>query len=273
MPNIVVREMKFDFEKPLKMVFVPDQPEYSYMGIGLSLIFPYVEPFVIRAMNDSVAYVKNDQYKKDIDKFCRQEAQHTKQHKKVNEVLKSMHYSKLDWLERYVARHYQRLNKKSLKFRLAYTVGFEAYASAAALLTHSKDLMSNAEGLYADVWRWHLYEELEHSAATFDVYDHLYTDSYRYKVLVGVYSIYHLHKLGIFIGVYLLLTDYKQLLKNHGGVWGIMKRLKFWIGTLPELIPMIIAPLKRSYQTAPESIHDSVNEELEQYNQQAARIL
>lgn len=44
---IVVRQMDFDFPRDIDPVVVTGDPEQSYLMIGLSLLLPYLEPYLI----------------------------------------------------------------------------------------------------------------------------------------------------------------------------------------------------------------------------------
>ena len=110
---------------------------------------------------------------------------------------------------------HQELGKRSLKYQVAYTAGFEVMAlSIAHMLVEQREyFFAEADRPVASMWLWHLIEEIEHKNLAFDVYQHLYGGHwYRaYGILCAL-----IHMFG------LIRPSYIALLKADGR-WGKWK--------------------------------------------------
>ncbi|MDH3642618.1 MAG: metal-dependent hydrolase [Gammaproteobacteria bacterium] len=183
---ITVRKM--DLELPTQDEFDPlwamNDPAVSYFTLGLSLYLPYLEPYIIKALRRGAADVHDDAIMEKLDKFCRQEAQHYKQHERFNELIHARDYPGLEAIENRVKQDFERfLDEKPLKFNVGFVEGFESYTTqgAAASLNSGAFNRKDVNQKFADLFRWHLTEEIEHRTVAFDVWEHLYGD-YAYRV-------------------------------------------------------------------------------------------
>jgi predicted metal-dependent hydrolase len=183
---ITVRNMHL--ELPTQDEFDPlwamNDPTASYFTLGLSLYLPYLEPYIIKALRRGAADVRDDSIRETIDKFCRQEAQRYKQHQRFNELIRARDYPGLDAIENQARHDFERfLAEKPLKFNVGFVEGFESYTTqgAAASLNSGVFNRKDVDQKFADLFRWHLTEEIEHRTVAFDVWEHLYGD-YVYRV-------------------------------------------------------------------------------------------
>ena len=106
----------------------------------------------------TLALIRDKKLRDAVEQFCRQEVQHSQQHHAFNRALKAYGYPKLEEQELQVKKDFQRYDNRSLKFCLAYASG----------------LPDHCHGEIGDMWKWHLFEELEYRNLAFDVYQHLY---------------------------------------------------------------------------------------------------
>ena len=190
MHSMPIRTMNFELDADA----IRHDSERFYFEYGLSMTLPHLEPYLIRAMRKAIDNISDEALKQDAKQFCGQEAQHYKQHAKLNDIIRGLapELSGLKDIEDEMAADYKRfLATKSLKFNMAYSEGFEAATSSLAL-TYVKLQPPAAEGLteFQRLFAWHLTEELEHKTVTFDVYDHLY-GAYFYRLFVGIYAQVH----------------------------------------------------------------------------------
>ncbi len=88
MHDITVRRMHFDFPDGIDPVVVEGQPEESYRLLGLSLLLPYLEPYLIRTMNEAKKRIDDPDLLKDLERFNAQEGQHYRQHRRLNEAVR-----------------------------------------------------------------------------------------------------------------------------------------------------------------------------------------
>ncbi len=192
--DITVRRMRFDFPEDLDTVFIDGEPEQSYLNIALSLLLPYLEPYLIRTMRAARPHVTDPALARDLDRFVEQEGQHYRQHARFNEVFRDRGFVGLEPLERELDADYHRFSsRKSLRFNLAYAEGFEALTAAMACTACSLIERDRAKWNAAalDLFLWHLVEEIEHRTVAFDVYQHLF-GSYPYRMAVGLFAQRHL---------------------------------------------------------------------------------
>lgn len=272
MSNLSVRHMEFDYDQPIETVFIPNEPETSHFFTGFSIVLHYVEPYLIRSMREAKSLVTDKRIVEDMDKFCRQEAQHYTQHKKFNDHL-HVDYPGLKALEEKAKKEYERLSKtKSLKFNLAYAEGFESAATVAALATLENGPLEKAEGFVGDIWRWHFCEELEHRAVTYDVYKHLYGD-YLYRTSVGIWSQAHFIKMGLMFSHYLLEADKERILKNYGGKKGKYSRAWKTVVDQKGLVPAILKTYNPFYDPNKLIIPPAIQAMTKHYTEQAIRVL
>ena len=119
-----------------------------------------------------------------LDKFCRQEAQHYKQHEKFNALIHSRDYPELARIEAECKAQFDGwLANQPLKYNIGFAEGFESYTTQGAVRTLNGGLLdgSRVDQQIADLFRWHLTEEIEHRTVAFDIWEHIYGD-YFYRV-------------------------------------------------------------------------------------------
>ena len=177
-PEIVGRKIPFDFDEGINPVWHADQPEWSHMLNGASLPMPYLEPFLIRTVREAMTQIEEPGLRQDARAFNAQEGQHYQNLRRVNELIKANGYAELADIEAEMEADYARLQKKSLKWRLAYTAGFETMTMGVTewLISQRTKLFSGADSSVTSFILWHMVEETEHKTVAFDLYQNLYTD-------------------------------------------------------------------------------------------------
>ncbi len=192
MHDITVRRMQFDFPDRIDPVVVEGQPEESYWILGLSLLLPYLEPYLIRTMNVAKKQIDDPGLLKDLEGFNAQEGQHFRQHRRFNDAVRMAGFPKLPELEEKLDADYRRFTEtRSLQFNLAYAEGFEALTTAVACFSFETNQFERTHPSARELFSWHLIEELEHRTVAFDVYDHIYGD-YSYRLRWGLYAQWHM---------------------------------------------------------------------------------
>ena len=71
--SITVRRMRFTFPADLDPVICPGKPEESFVNVGLSLLLPYLEPYLIRSMREARKQLSDPALLADLDAFNAQE--------------------------------------------------------------------------------------------------------------------------------------------------------------------------------------------------------
>jgi predicted metal-dependent hydrolase len=189
---IEVRRLQFPFDQGIDPLLSELAPSLSYMLVGLSVMIPYLEPYLIRTMKTAKQQVTDPGLRRAMELFSEQEGQHYRQHMRFNQALKLRDRAPLTALEAELDADYKRFSRKrSLRFNLAYAEGFEAITLAFGLFVLRYDLTDALEEQVRELFVWHLVEELEHRTVAFDVYDHLHGD-YLYRAAVGAFAQWHL---------------------------------------------------------------------------------
>ncbi len=189
---IVVRQMDFDFPAELDPVVVKGDPEQSYLMIGLSLLLPYLEPYLIRTMKEAKKQISDPALLDDLERFSAQEGQHYRQHMLLNDAIRLQGFPGLAEFKKKLDADYRRFSKtRSLRFNLAYAEGFEALTTATARFSFERGADPNVHPSVAALFGWHLIEELEHRTVAFDVYDHV-CGGYFYRLVAGLYAQWHM---------------------------------------------------------------------------------
>lgn len=176
-PAILVRRIPFAFDEAIDPVWHPGQPEWSHMVNGASLAMPYLEPFLIKTVTEALKQVTDPALKADVQAFIGQEGVHYQSHRRYNEILKQT-YPDLALTEAEMEADYRRFQKRSLKWRLAYTAGFETMTMGITewLIRRRKPLFAGSDSAIASLVLWHMVEETEHKNVAWDLYNHLYGD-------------------------------------------------------------------------------------------------
>ena len=176
--NLVIRKKPFAFDENIKPIWHPDMPEWSHMVNGASLTMPHLEPFLIRTMREAMPHITDNALMQEAREFNAQEGQHYVNHQRFNDLLKANGYPELQTLEDAMEDDYRRFKGKSLKWRLAYTAGFETMTMGVTdwLIENRRNLFSGADPSVTSLVLWHMVEETEHKNSAFDVYQHIYGD-------------------------------------------------------------------------------------------------
>jgi len=246
---MTLRRMPFSYEKPGKAHWNSGKPEFSQIVNAASLAMPYLEPHLIRSMRRARPKITDPILLEQLDQYVYQEGQHYQQHKKYNDSTAS-EYPCVHGIEEVLAADYKRLDKKSLRFRLAYAEGFESMALAIGnmLITDREFLFGNSDSTVTSLVLWHFIEEIEHKNVAFDVFDHLY-GSYFWRITGFLYATVHIF--------WRSRQAYKRLLQQDG-LWQNLKSRWRLAGLLlrifKKLIPRLLPVFRPGYH--PEQISD-----------------
>jgi uncharacterized protein len=207
-PPIIVRSIPFAFSEGMNPRWHPARPEWSHMANGASLVMPYLEPFLIKTVSEALKNTSNPALKKDVQGFIGQEGQHFQYHRRYNEILKQGHYPDLAEVEQQMEADYKQLQQRSLRWRVAYTAGFETMTMGITewLIKDRKDLFAGADPSVASLILWHMVEETEHKNVAYDLYRDLY-GAYLPKLWGLVYATYHVAKYSRLAYVRMLKRD------------------------------------------------------------------
>lgn len=215
--------MDFQFPEEIDPVFVEGEPEQSFAMVGLSLLLPYLEPYLIRSMKQARKLVRDSDLAQDLDHFSAQESQHYQQHRRFNEALHLQGFPQLQALESELDADYRRFSRtKSLRFNLAYAEGFEALTTASARFAFENDIIRNMHPAASQLFTWHLIEELEHRTVAFEVYEHV-CRNYPYRLVVGLFAQWHMTRFIARVASHMIQSS-PQIVERYGGLAGSRNR-------------------------------------------------
>lgn len=191
--DIRVRRMNFEFPEDMDLVFIEDDPQLSYFFLGAWMMLPYLEPFLIRTVQEAMGQIKDPDLLEEMKRFCAQEGQHFRQHAKANEVIKRRHKAgpQLAALEQEIDALFKRWTaEKPLRFKLAYAEGFESMTSAGARTQMEIGMFDTMKEPIRGLMFWHIMEEVEHRTVCFDAYEKTVGD-YFYRLGAGIWAQNH----------------------------------------------------------------------------------
>jgi uncharacterized protein len=192
MTNITVRYLKFNLEedKDFNAEVIPGEAEISYLVVGLSMILPYLEPYLIKHSLAGQKMVNDPALLHDMRQFSQQEGQHYRQHSLFNDRVRKQ-YPELELLERRAKENYERLSRRGLKFNLAFAEGCESLTHPLGIFMWNSGMIGDMRGSIADISTWHFLEEMEHRTVAYDAYYHLY-GGYWYRLWVSLIAQSHI---------------------------------------------------------------------------------
>lgn len=185
------RRVAFEYPDDVNPMWVRHQPEFSAAANAISLGMPYAEPLFIRAVRSTYDRIDDD-LRARSDSYVRQETGHHTQHKRFNDII-SAHYPGTVRVQRWMAANSAWVWRRSPRFRVAYAAAGETISYGVARWTeaHLGQIMDQADPVPATLFLWHLAEEIEHKANTYDVFEA--TDGsrlrYAWAAIVGFLTI------------------------------------------------------------------------------------
>lgn len=210
-----VRYPNFDFAA-VKAHWAPCI-EFAQRANASSIIPSYVEPYLVKVMLKARPQIRPSEtaLDQDVVVFCKQEAQHNKQHNVFNSQLRAQGYEGLLAIEQALEADLNRfIETKSLKFNVAYAEGFEALGALGAEMWFNcyREYLDGADKDVVAMWQWHMAEEYEHREVAFNVYHELFGrknlfDAWIYRVGVFIFAARHLLGFGDRAAELLLTAD------------------------------------------------------------------
>lgn len=209
----VPRSIPFDFGEDLDPLWASSSQEFAAMVNGASLVMPYLEPFLIRTMREVCRGIGGGDIEASARAFNTQEQHHYQAHRRFNELLKRKRYPELEQVEQAMEMSYARLQKRSLRVRMAYTAGFEAMTLGVTkwLIEKRVALFSGADRRVASFVLWHMVEETEHKRVAHDVYAAAFGRGLS-AYLARVVGVFH----GSFDVMRFSMRGYRVILKKEG---------------------------------------------------------
>ena len=152
----------------------PTPPPLPPRPLSLSLFFPLGEHFFIESVQRHRASVPpGSPLAANVTAFVKQEALHSREHELYNAALQP--HAAVGLIESVIRGVLAPFRAGPRCLALAGTAGLEHLTAALGHTLLADPLLdAGSEPHYAALWRWHAYEETEHKAVAFDVYEAAY---------------------------------------------------------------------------------------------------
>lgn len=181
------RRVQFDFQdSPLH--WIPDDPYSTHIVNGINMILPAGELWFCRVYNKALPYVTDPQLRADVEGFIRQEAIHSRAHSKAEQFMQGHgmqtdeYREQIEWLFETVLGEAplgqkllqnRLLEKRWLILRVGVIAAIEHFTGVLGQWCMDNKSWDKADPVIADLFRWHLAEEVEHRTVAFDLFEHL----------------------------------------------------------------------------------------------------
>ena len=194
MHPIPVRRMRFTVPDTFHPIYMAGQAGVSYNMTGIGLYVAALEPFIVKAMRRVIDRITDVELRENLDRFCRQEAQHYMQHERFNALVVAHGYPGLEArIARLRGDFEDFLTRRDDRFRVGFIEGFEANTTQGALFLLRSGAFEHprTQADFGLLFKWHMLEEIEHRNIAFDVYQHLY-GNYPYRAAMCWYAQRHM---------------------------------------------------------------------------------
>jgi predicted metal-dependent hydrolase len=169
--GIPPRQMEFRRLEEGSRYFYDNNPTATLFFAMLSAIFPPGELFFMDTVRHYRDRVTDPVLKAKISGFIGQEAIHTREHERLNELLKARGFDVMV-AQKGVAAGLKLLEKLPPSQQLACTTFMEHFtALLGEQLLNDENFRSKADPEMIGLWQWHALEELEHKAVAYEVYE------------------------------------------------------------------------------------------------------
>ncbi len=180
----MVRRIRFEWPEHFDPDWTPAQPELACVANAVSLLMPHVEPYVVGSVRSALPPLE-DPLRAEAEAWIGQESAHHGAHARFNRLLLARRPG-LARVDRWTARLFDWLDRRSTRFGLAYAAGAETIAFLVARWVdrRASALFRGADPEATTLFLWHLAEEVEHKTVAFDV--HRATGGRRLGYAVGM---------------------------------------------------------------------------------------
>lgn len=222
-PQIKVRKADFEFPRQIDKYWFGNSAFKTHLLNSLTLLLPDLEQYIIRNITRQLKEINYPYLKQEVRAFISQEGQHSLQHTKFWDNLRSCGYeidSYINWVRNSLFKTLER--RLNLNLNLAIIAGIEHLTTLVAEIALEKEFMTAAEPKLRELFEWHALEEIEHKSVAFDVLQSA-TNSYPVRI-VGMLIANILVLSCLNFGVAMLLYQDKKLLDKK--VW--QESSQFW---------------------------------------------
>lgn len=181
------RRVQFDLSQtPLH--WIPDDAFSTHLINGIHMLLPAGEFWFCRVYNKALPYVTDPVLRADVEGFIRQEAIHARVHQggqaylQAHQLDTDAYIERANWLFGKIlsdaplglkALQHKRLEKQWLITRVGLIAAIEHFTGMLGQWCMDNTSWDKADPVMADLFRWHLAEEVEHRNVAFDLFHHL----------------------------------------------------------------------------------------------------
>ncbi len=233
------RKVRFDLNNtPLH--WIPQDPLASYMTNAIHLLLPEGELWFCRVYNKALPMVSDAELREDVEGFIRQEAVHSRVHTNAQSYLQRHDVQCEPYLEkvRFLFKtllgeeplgqrwlQWKWLERQWLVTRVGIIGAVEHFTGILGQWAMDNTSWDKADPVMADLFKWHLAEEVEHRTVAFDLHRHLC------KTRLGFYLsrqllmafVFPLFIYFVFTGTRFLAAQDKDAKVQKIGRWGWLK--------------------------------------------------
>lgn len=181
------RRVRFDLSHtPLH--WIPGDPVATHTINGIHMLLPAGELWFCRVYNKALPLITDARLREDVQGFVRQEAIHARVHQGAQDYLQQHNLSTEAYVERanllfgkllgdaplgLPALQLKMLEKHWLVLRVGIIAAIEHFTGMLGQWCMDNKSWDRADPVMADLFRWHLAEEVEHRTVAFDLFEHL----------------------------------------------------------------------------------------------------
>ena len=181
------RLVQFDLsQSPLH--WIPNDPLATHIINGINILLPEGELWFCRVYNQALPLITDPDLREDVKGFIRQEAIHSRAHTKAEQflnqhgMLTQPFRDKVEWTFKQLLAdtpfnlrplNSPALEKRWLIFRVGVIAAIEHFTGVLGQWCMDNTSWDKADPTMADLFRWHLAEEVEHRTVAFDLFAHL----------------------------------------------------------------------------------------------------
>jgi len=164
------RTVAFGIDESTDPWWNPTAPEFVAAANSVSLMMPYVEPFIARVTRQTADGL-DAPLAAIAEEFAAQEMSHQREHRRLNAAIRRRSPG-VRHVERALRWVFARLGRRSVESNLAFTAAAEciAYSLARWTSTHLRLFQGGADPTVTTMFIWHLAEEVEHKSVGHDLW-------------------------------------------------------------------------------------------------------
>ena len=181
------RKVSFDLSAS-PVHWLPDDVFSSHIVNGINLLLPAGELWFCRVYNQVLPLITDERLHADVHGFIRQEGVHAQAHRRGEQWLRGHGYdvdrfrNRIDWLFEQLlggaplgipVQRSRFLSRQWLVLRVGIIAAIEHFTGLLGDWSMNSDGWDDGDTVIADLFRWHLAEEVEHRSVAFDLYQHL----------------------------------------------------------------------------------------------------